>query len=94
MGQDARIVGSRVLPCHGARAARLVVSAAPVTRSCPVCRARYRIAFVPEPRLSERIGVEAYRLEIVPWVDGRSARRAEREAEHDAREPRLPFTGW
>jgi len=87
----ATIVGSRVLPCHGVRAVRLAVSATPVRRACPRCGARYSIGFVEEPRLSERIGLTAYRLEITPWVDGRQARRQAREAARDEREPRLPF---
>lgn len=91
---EERIVGSRVLPCHGARAARLAVSATPVTRACPVCGARYSITFVEEPRLSERLGVAAFRLEIAPWVDGRTARRAARASAREQREPRLPFPGW
>jgi len=87
----AKIIGSRALPCHGARAARLVVGDAPVTRACPVCSARYSIGFVEEPRMSERIGIAVYRLEISPWIDGRTAHRLRRESERSQREPILPF---
>lgn len=85
-----RIVGSRALPCHGGRAARLVVTDAPVVRACAVCGKRFAIAFLPEPHLSARLGITAYRLEMTPFVDARTRRRQERaEAE-----PTLPFGDW
>ncbi|MCU1493355.1 MAG: hypothetical protein JWO62_1119 [Acidimicrobiaceae bacterium] len=86
-----KIVGDRSLPCHRQRAARLSVSDEPVTRTCGICRRKYSISFVQEPHLTERLGIAIYRLEITPWVDGRTQRRLEREASRAATSPKLPF---
>ena len=86
-----RIVGDRRLPCHGHRAARLVVSSEAVVRTCPICLARYTISFVEDPRLSVRLGISAYSLAVTPYVDGRARRRLERVAVQYEANPRLPF---
>lgn len=86
-----RIIGSRALPCHGQRAARLVVSHAPATRTCGICGARFSISFVEEPHFTKRLGLPVFRLEIAPWMDGRARRRLEREATRAASTPMLPF---
>lgn len=86
-----KIVGSRALPCHGRRAARLAVSSTPLIRRCDICGKRFSITFAAEPRLSERIGLAVYRMDVEPWIDGRTRRRLEGEAAREAAAPRLPF---
>ncbi len=86
-----RIIGDRRLPCHGQRARRLAVSEGPVVRSCGICNRRYAISFVPEPHFTARLGVVVYRLEVAPFVDGRTVRRLTRERALEEMNPRLPF---
>jgi len=60
-------------------------------RSCAVCRAKYEISFVAQPELSARVGLDLYSLAIVPWVDGRTRQRLERERSRAETAPPLPF---
>ena len=86
-----KIVGSRVLPCHGRRVTRLAVAGGTVVRACTICGKKYAISFVAQPALSARIGLELYSLSIVPWVDGRTRRRLELDKARAETAPPLPF---
>ncbi len=90
-GDAPRIVGSRSLPCHGQRAARLVVTDKTLVRTCSLCRAKFEISFVEEPRLGKRLGMRVYSPVIVPWVDRRTKKGLAREAERAEASPTLPF---
>ncbi|MHB1974055.1 MAG: hypothetical protein ACYCR4_07155, partial [Acidimicrobiales bacterium] len=66
-GDAPKIVGNRALPCHGQRAARLVVTDGTLVRTCSLCRAKFEISFVEEPWLGKRLGMRVYSPVIVPW---------------------------